>query len=296
MKENEIIKLFFKKQQNDTYHLNQKFLITTDSLVEETHFKLSWSRASEIASKLVEVNVSDIASSGGAKKGYALLNLGLNFEKTSKEWLMEFSRTLKYKLKIYNHELIGGDTYYSKLIHLNLTLISENEISIDRNHSKVGDQIFISGSVGLSNLGYKILKKEIKLDSKKMLKNSISKHLSPKSKFFEIQEILKKNKIHSMMDITDGLVQDLKKMTSGLKIDFHINLNLLPEFEKLKKILSIDEIICSGEELELICTTNENLNPFYKIGEVKKGNGKVHFYLDGKIYFPKKIGFTHFKI
>ena len=45
-----------------------KYLITTDTISEGTHFKHEWSSAADIACKLVEVNVSDIASSGGLQR------------------------------------------------------------------------------------------------------------------------------------------------------------------------------------------------------------------------------------
>ncbi len=294
MIENSIIKLFLKSNFNDTFFLKKKYLVTTDTISQGTHFKLNWSSPVDIATKLVEVNISDIASSGGSKKGYALLNLGLNKETISKIWINEFSKTLLKLLKKYNHEIIGGDTYFSKKINLNLTLISENNFSIGRKDSKVGDYIYLTGCLGYSILGYKILSKKINLANKKNSTRAIKKHLTPKSRFFEIKKILKKNKIHSMMDISDGLIQDSKKMATESKNDFYININLLPELKFLNKYLSIDDILTSGEELELLCTSSENIPDLIKIGEVKKGTGKVSFFLEGKIYIPKNIGFIHF--
>lgn len=294
MNENSIIKLFFKSHLNDTFFLEDKYLLTTDTISEGTHFKLEWSSASDLAKKLVEVNISDIASSGAAKKGYALLNLGLNKQKISNLWINEFSKTLNKTLKLYNHQIIGGDTYFSKTINLNLSLISENEFSIERKDAKVGDNIYLTGSLGYSFLGYKILSKKLKIENKKILTKAIKKHLSPKSRFFEIKKILKNYKINSMMDITDGLIQDSAKMSLESKKDFYIDLDLLPELNLLNQFLNLDEILSSGEELELLCTSKDIIPELIKIGEVKKGNGRVNFFLKNQIYIPKKNGFIHF--
>jgi thiamine monophosphate kinase len=102
-----------------------------------------------------------------------------------------------------------------------------------------------------------------------------------------------------MMDITDGLVQDSAKFASACNLDFYIELDQLPFFETLRQNLKIEDIIHSGEELELLILTDQEINSQFplhlnQIGYAKKGNGKVHFTLNGVAYFPQKKGFIHF--
>ncbi len=62
---------------DDCYFLAPDRLVTTDSLAEGTHFRNDWSTPEDLAWKLVEVNVSDIISSGGIPD-LAFLNFGYN--------------------------------------------------------------------------------------------------------------------------------------------------------------------------------------------------------------------------
>ena len=114
MKESEIIELFYEKDSiptDDCFFQKPNTLITTDSLIENTHFKLNWSKPSDIASKLVEVNISDILASGGFPT-QCLLNLGFSFKTCNRKWVEIFAYSFKKKLKEYHINLIGGDTFF----------------------------------------------------------------------------------------------------------------------------------------------------------------------------------------
>ncbi len=70
-------------------HKNAKYLVTTDILIENVHFKKDWSSPETIARKAIEVNVSDIASMGSAKPLYAFLSIGIS-RNTSKDYIKRF--------------------------------------------------------------------------------------------------------------------------------------------------------------------------------------------------------------
>lgn len=299
MKELEILKLLYnsKPPLDDCFLLNNQYLITTDTITEGTHFKHEWSSAKQIAIKLIETNISDIASSGG-KKGWVFLNLGLSKISSEKKWLKEFVFYFKKYLSLYELILSGGDTYRSSKTTLNLTILSNKLNYYSREFAKAEDKIYITGALGFSNWGYKLLKNKIKPKTK-LERIAIKKHLEPRSRYFESLEITRSNKIHSMMDITDGLVQDSAKFASACNLDFYIELDQLPFFETLRQNLKIEDIIHSGEELELLILTDQEINSQFplhlnQIGYAKKGNGKVHFTLNGVAYFPQKKGFIHF--
>lgn len=303
MKEFKIIEEFFGKNTNnldDCFFFDDKYLITTDTITENTHFKHEWSSARDIADKLVEVNVSDIASSGGLPL-LAFLNLGLSNFSEKEVWLMQFLTYFKKKLKFYKIKLAGGDTYKSSETNLTLTLFGTTQNPVFRNTGNPNEFLYITGSLGLSYLGYSYLKDNIKLPQV-LKKQAIKKHLRPESRLSISKELTRKYKISAMMDITDGLVQDSEKLALASNLEIHIDINRLPFIKEFTKYLSIDEVISSGEELELLFLSKEKISPIKNclitcigktVGITKKS--KIVFTLDGKVYKPKNRGFLHFK-
>jgi thiamine-monophosphate kinase len=311
VKESDIIQLLYppgKIPLDDCFLWGQKTLITTDSLAEETHFKHEWSSPSQLAHKLVEVNVSDIVSSGGLPT-HAFLNLGLSPHSSQDIWIQEFARSLKDRLSKYNVQLSGGDSYASKNTNLALTLLGEIPIGGNvwqRTGGKVGDSIYLTGKIGYSQLGFKkltegvIVNGELDKNLDPMIVEGIRQHLNPVSRYPMLEELQKYN-IHACMDITDGLIQDAQRMGEASKICLEITMNLLPDFQKLHNYLSKEEILGSGEELELLILSPDLLPPeiagipIHNIGKTseRKPIGLCLFQ-DEKVYDPQSIGFVHF--
>lgn len=301
MKENQIIKQLHNrrnsKKLDDCFFFDEKYLITTDTITEGTHFKHEWSSPADIACKLVEVNVSDIASSGGLPK-IAFLNLGLSRFSQDSKWLSPFIKHLKISFNKYKITLEGGDTYFSEKTNLTLTVIGKTNSPIFRSTGMINDFIYMTGNIGLSQLGFRILKDNIKLPAK-LTKEALDKHLRPQSRLSLSRILAKQFPISAMMDITDGLIQDSKKLAqaSNLKIEIHID--KIPGIKELQKYISIDEILSSGEELELLFLSKSKINstknlPVTCIGKAVKGKQGVSFILNHKRYIPTKEGFFHF--
>jgi thiamine-monophosphate kinase len=117
LKEDRIISLFAEAEPTtwDDCARIGNFLITTDSMVEGNHFRLDWSSPEDLANKLIQVNFSDIASSGGQPK-YCLLNLGLSEISSSQEWIRPvFSRISEITSKIWSSTYRRG--YLLFLLH-----------------------------------------------------------------------------------------------------------------------------------------------------------------------------------
>lgn len=301
---------------DDCHHFDSNKLVTTDSLAEGTHFRLDWSSPEDIAIKLIEVNVSDIFSSGGRPK-FCLLNLGLSQESRQDSWIRAFSQVFRDRLGLYGIELVGGDTFSSKITHLTLTLFGElpSDHSVwSRNKARTGDLIYLTGSVGLSHLGYKKLKagdllssntKQIENGEDKnpaLFKEAIRIHLRPESVYSKLYEPFRNMKINAAMDITDGLFQDSWKLARASKACMKIHLDKLPRVDEYLKYLSLDEVLSSGEELQLLFTSKEKLPEVLngiaitEIGRLSATDqqAKVEFLFKNKMYQPNYLGYEHF--
>ncbi|MCW7481487.1 thiamine-phosphate kinase [Leptospira kanakyensis] len=298
MKESEIIRTLFgttPPPEDDCYFLAPNRLVTTDSLSEGTHFLHEWSEAPVLARKLVEVNVSDIIASGGRPKE-CFLNLGLSPLSQKKEWVRSFSKELRKSLDQYEMKLAGGDTFSATKTQLALTVVGTVEKPWLRSGGKPGDYLYVTGSLGQSQLGFLSLKKKTK--DKKFTK-AIERHLSPNSRY-ATSLLLHKFKIHACMDITDGLIQDGERLAMASRGRLKIQMESLP-FDPLSlETLGFDLCLGSGEELELLFLSPEILPtklagvPVTMVGRLEKGKPGVQFLKNGKTYLPKSRGFLHF--
>ncbi|MCZ8341870.1 MAG: thiamine-phosphate kinase [Leptospira sp.] len=304
MKESEILQALFGLEgppEDDCHFIPPNTLVTTDSLVEGTHFLHTWSSPRILAEKLIEVNVSDIAASGGIPN-ICFLNLGLSDHSKRKAWVNEFSKTLQKRLKFYEIKLVGGDTFYSKNTHLTLTVFGNTKNPWFRTGGEDGDNLYLTGEIGDSELGLTALQNKKK---GKIWDKAIQKHLTPKSRL-SLVPLLQKFKIHACMDLTDGILQDTEKLAKASSGHLEIQVEKVPHSVFAKKHLGWDGILRSGEELELLLLTKDILpsqigpakitpiGKFIKAKGNKKIKSRVEYTLDGKIFKPHGLGFSHF--
>ncbi|WP_061249264.1 thiamine-phosphate kinase [Leptospira alstonii] len=258
LKESDIIRILYPPgivQTDDCYLDEEGRIFTTDTICEGTHFRTEWSGPKEIAKKLVEVNVSDIAAGGGVPTK-AFLNLGLSPQCSRAEWILPFSSALQKTLSSYDIELCGGDTYRSPSLNLTLTLIGVTTRAWKRSGGKNRDFLYLTGSVGLSLLGYKLLNEHLEVPEP-LRSLALERHLTPNARLNVAKELSKRFSVSCCMDLTDGLLQDLPKLASSSELGLKIDLEKIPS--PSSAYLSLDEVLSSGEELELLFLSPDEL-------------------------------------
>ena len=162
-------KLNFNKKEsfgfnNDASYLNSfnnnKNIVTNDSIVEGVDFFIN-DNPQSIAQKIVTSNLSDL-SAMGAKPYCYTLNLCLPKYITI-DWLKSFSNYLNKLQKKYNFFLLGGDLSKSKQLMISSTFIGHAKYKniISRNNLSIDDDIWITGNLGESYVGLKIIKNKV---------------------------------------------------------------------------------------------------------------------------------------
>ena len=284
-------------------HKDSKYIVTTDILIENIHFKKEWATAKQIGQKAIEVNVSDIASMGNAKPLYAFISMGIP-KNTPIDFIKELFDSIKNTCSKYEIHLSGGDTVCAKDITISVTLIGIcYDMPIPRTGAKNGDLIFVTGTFGDSVAGLEILskaKKNLTISEKSLIK----KHLVPQAKLKEANLISKEIKVTSMTDSSDGLFKSVELLTENKGAV--INLEKIPLSKNLIKYANKDYnklynyALFGGEEFELVFTINkkdknklEKLLPSATcIGYIN--NSKVMYLQNGKQKNIKYNGYKHF--
>lgn len=271
----------------DTQHYN--ILVTTDIFTENSHFRRDYFSPEAIGYKSLAVNISDIYAMGGNPFSAQLaLSLPQDIEKSFLESLFSSMASLA---KEHNIILSGGDLTKSENLSLTITLLGkvDKDVRLYRNQAKCGDIVFLVGDIGLSRLALKILEKESKQE-KEGYPQAVNRHLFPqmhKESALQIHDFAKKYKEEkfSLMDVSDGLAQDLPRLVEKYGIDLCLEekdlYTEIVNFCKNEKLNPIDFAIQGGEDYALLGTCPSSLWEEFslfcpkakKIGFVKEEKG-----------------------
>jgi thiamine-monophosphate kinase len=188
---------------------SQDLVVVTDTLVAGVHF-FGEQSASALGHKTLSVNLSDLAAMG-AEPDWVTLNLVL--PEANSSWLQEFSRGFFDLADRYSVALVGGDTSRGPL---SITATAGGWVPCDqanrRSEAKIGDLIYVSGTLGDAALGLNLLKKrEISIDDEN---NYFLKRLMRPEPRISLGQLLRPF-ASAVIDISDGFISDLGHVTTA---------------------------------------------------------------------------------
>jgi len=270
-------------------------LISTDMLVEGTHFIFDSIPPYCLGWKSAAVNISDIAAMGGHPVA-SFLSLGLP-AKVDSEWMEDFIRGYRDISALHSIALLGGDTTRSKdLLCINVGIVGECEEgkAVLRSGAHEGDLICVTGPLGLSAAGLKMM-----LEGERKLENEFIRcHFLPQPRVKEGLLLSSMEGIGAMMDISDGIASDLNHIMTESGVGARIELDKLPVTDSLKNKCSewgtdpVEMAVSGGEDYELLFTCRKGSKipvTHYVIGEITS-SGQLEWAGSNKKY----TGFRHF--
>ncbi|MCC6503037.1 MAG: thiamine-phosphate kinase [Deltaproteobacteria bacterium] len=294
-------------------------LVTTDILIEDVHFRTKSAPAYLLGRKALSVSLSDIAAMGGTPL-FFLVSLALS-PLTPGKFIDELYKGLDSVGRETGCVLGGGNVAKTPgPMMVSTTVIGEapaDEV-VYRKGARQGDLIFITGTVGGSALGLKALSSRGKTPLSRLpWKKSVKSHLDPAPRLEAGRMLARARLATAMMDISDGVGLDLKRMCIESRKSAVIYLSSLPISDELKaygrktgKSPMVDFALTGGEDYELIFTSPEKnlrkisalsrkLNlPMTPVGKImsQKKHERVITVLDedGEPMELKKLGFEHY--
>jgi thiamine-monophosphate kinase len=251
-------------------------LVTTDTLMQAVHFDLSYTSMKHLGHKAAAANLSDIAAMSGLPVA-ALVSLGIH-PNISAEMVEEFYESLTDQLGKLNCVIAGGNTCASPIgFIINVTLIGEIESDrmTLRGGAKAGDVVCMTGDIGRSEAGLKILRREQERYFKAGqpadfspnfdgYDDALQKHLLPEARVTLSRMLTEKIRVHSMIDISDGLISDLMHICKESNLAAEIEEELIPIDPITRRIANelgdnpLDYALFGGEDYELLFTIGEN--------------------------------------
>ncbi|MFN3813648.1 MAG: thiamine-phosphate kinase [Aquificaceae bacterium] len=270
----------------------RNFLLTVDTMLEDRHFKRQYAPSS-VGWKAVSVNVSDIVASGGEPL-YLLISLMLPDIEVS--YVEEVYMGIKRACDFYKCKAIGGNLTRSEKICVDIFMVGRAERFVSRKGAKVGDGVYVSGTLGDSKAGLELLLMERKSYEDFELK-LIERHTRPTARIDYTKHISKH--ANACIDISDGLSSDAWHLSNRSCVKLSLRRDRIPFSEELSLFCKkhgkdpLEYALHGGEDYQLLFTHHESRhNPFLDIthiGYVEDGKG---VYLDGEELTP--LGFDHF--
>ena len=317
MHEFDLIKKYFSKLSkfnkhsldlNDDVFFDKKksLVISIDTYNEGTHF-LNFKKPELVIKKIIRSSISDLICKGVLPKFYFISGSG-NKKSFTKRNLSKISNSLEQEQNKYGILLCGGDTTFSNKLSFSITSVGYSKDIVYRNKAKLHDDIYVTGNLGDSFIGLKILQNKIKT-TKKFKTYFLNKYFEP-----EIQIKLTKKLIkfaNSSIDISDGLIDDLEKMMNKQKLSYKILEEKIPISNNLfnyikKNNLKKTDFISNGDDYQILFTasadksriissTSKNLGiKISKIGKIGLNNKKsLIINQKGEHLLIKKQGYKH---
>lgn len=249
-------------------------LVSTDMLVEGTHFLMEDISPRQLGWKSAAVNISDIAAMGG-KPIATFLSLALP-KTLSGQWMQEFMEGYNAISEKYGAALLGGDTTCSPdRICINVAVLGtcpRGKAKL-RSAARPGDLVCVTGTLGDSAAGLRLILGGQKGAAPRLM----DRHYTPTPRVEEGLALSCLPGVHAMMDISDGVGSDLRHILDESGVGARIDTGKLPISKELQALCSEkgwdprELALCGGEDYELLFTMDPQETPdipYTVIGEI----------------------------
>jgi thiamine-monophosphate kinase len=235
-------------------------LATVDSLVQDVHFSLDITPWEDLGWRAMAANLSDIAAMGGLPR-YALVSLALPGS-TEVDNVTALYRGMMGLAQKFGVAIVGGDMSSAPLLVINITVLggtrSPDKHLLTRSAARPGDKVAVTGYLGAAAAGLEMMRKNLSLDvySVASLKKAF---LRPSPRVAEAQ-ILVEQGVKTAIDISDGLVSDLRHICQESKVGARIDIDYVPVHQAVRDNFgnrAIDLAVGGGEDYELLFTADD---------------------------------------
>ncbi len=283
----------------------RELILTTDMSIEGVHFSRRLHPARSVGHRALARSLSDIAAMGGAPR-YALVSLALAHS-AGEHWVQSFYLGIRALARRFGVGVIGGDTARVPGGCF-VDVIVAGEVgrgrALTRAGARPGDQIWVSGRLGLSAWGLELLKSQTRARTTKTAA-ALHAHFYPEPQC-GLGQLLNEHRLASaLMDISDGLSIDLSRLcaASGVGATIWAERLLIPPTGDVRHALAL--ALHGGEDYQLLFTVPARRAsrlparfrglPLRQIGEIQRGRRMSLIGIDGKRRDLEPGGWDYFR-
>jgi len=296
-----------------------ELILTTDLSIGGIHFLPSIHPPRSVGHRALARSLSDIAAMGGTPR-FALISLALS-RRTTRRWVEEFYGGLLDLAGRFGVALIGGDTaVVPGRTAIDAIVCGEAPVTraLRRSGARPGDHIFVSGLVGLSALGLRLLRHHRKsarnfrpatTPSAAITDEAALAHLYPQPRCGLGNFLARRRLASAMIDVSDGLSTDLAHLCAASGVGAHLWEERIPGPSRSQGAISQDDArklaLHGGEDYELLFTIPRGRAarlphhhrgiPLTCIGEIQRSKDLVLVRCDGKTQELYPAGWDYFR-
>ena len=305
MNEFDLIKNYFQKlaknnpgalKLNDDVFFDKynKTVVSIDTYNEGIHF-FNFKSPGLVIKKIIRSSISDLICKGVNPK-YFFLSASGNKNYFNKKNLKLITKSIHEEQNKFNIKLSGGDLVKSKKCSFTVVSLGFSKKIIKRNNVMLGDDIYVTGNLGDSYVGQKILKKQTSINNK-LNKYFVKKYFLPDLPIKFHKYLF--DVANSSIDVSDGIISDLKKLINNQKFGYVLFIDKIPISKNLNNYLKkskrkIINFISNGDDYQILFTSSKKNRTFIKklskrinqkitlIGEIKKSSKQTLITNQGK--------------
>lgn len=286
----------------------QDLVVSTDTIVEKIHY-LGPESPDAIASKLLRVTLSDIASKGAVPVWYTM-NLALP-DRIDDEWLERFCKGLAQDQDRYGVTLVGGDTVKTDgptvLTLTGYGLVPSGAI-LRRGGAKAGDLIYVTGTIGDGALGLECARGGFPELDWQMRRDLVGRYERPEPPVALAPDLV--GVANAAMDVSDGLVGDLMHMAEASGLRAEIQATAVPVSDAVAEILSdspdrFASVLSGGDDYQILAAIPPDREEVFhaavaehgltaaRLGVFSEGSGVAVLDADGEPLTLAETGYHH---
>jgi thiamine-monophosphate kinase len=260
----------------------RRLLYTVDALVEGVHFQPHWLTPRQLGRKSFLVNASDIAAMGGRPR-FCVVSVGVPLSYSARD-LAALHAGIAAAASDCGASLVGGNLTRADKLFVSVALLGDApERLVTRRGARAGDRIYVTGALGDAALGVSLLRSGSAARSATPV---IRRFREPSPRLQAGRLLVEAGVVSAMIDVSDGLVQDLGHICKESEVGAEIHADKVP-ISPAYRATGADRSLAlhGGEDYELLCTVPEHgvkrlprvqarLGcPITCIGQVARGRG-----------------------
>ncbi|MFE6858974.1 thiamine-phosphate kinase [Nocardia sp. NPDC057668] len=237
-----------------------RYVVTTDMLVQDRHFRLDWSGPRDIGRKAIAQNAADVVAMGAAPSAF-VVSLGCPSD-TPVDFITELADGMWAEAARAGASIAGGDFVRSPLLVISVTAFGDPVARepILRSGARPGNVVAVAGLLGWSGAGLAVLSAGGHPESVDpaaadagLLADAVAVHRVPQPPYDAVLGLPGDAGITAMTDVSDGLLADLGHIaqSSGVAIDLDSASLGDPALDIIAKTLggdALEWILAGGED------------------------------------------------
>ena len=278
-------------------------MLTVDALVEGVHFEPGWLSARQIGRKSFLVNASDIAAMGGRPR-WCLVSIAVPPRYAVRD-LFAVQAGITAAARACGATVVGDNLTAAEQLAVSISLVGEAPRRITtRAGARPGDYVCVTGTLGDAAAGLRQLRRGGHNGAA-----LVRRFAEPRPRLRAGQKLVQAGIVSAMIDVSDGLLQDLGHVVGASGVGAVVEVDRLPLSPAYRKALGADATLAlrGGEDYELLCTVPERKLtvlerirrelgcPLRCIGRITAGRGVRVVDRSGDVLRLESAGFDHFR-